>query len=218
MTRISTLTLALSALLVAGQAVAQTTPPPTQTPPAKPPATTQLPQTGVKPPATTAADNKPKPPTEPFPPDAKVGYVDLQLVVAQSKLGQAGHDQMTALNDKLSAALATKNKEIQTLQDKIKAQQNLVQDSVLQQMARDLDKLQRDAQYMQQDSQVQINQLNDQLLQNFQSKVLPIVEDIRKEKGLWIIFALGDNSNIAAAHAGLDLSFEVIKRLDSTIK
>lgn len=214
MTRISTIAVALSALLVAGQAVAQTTTPPPQTPPAgaKPPAQTPAP----KPTATPSPT--PKAPTEPFPPDARVGYVDLQLVVAQSKLGQAGHDQMTALNDKLSGALAAKNKEIQALQDKIKAQQNLVADAILQSMARDLDKMQRDAQYMQQDGQVQINQLNDQLLQNFQAKVLPIVEDIRKEKNLWIIFALGDNSNIAAAHGGLDLSFEVIKRLDATIK
>jgi len=216
MTRIATIAVALSALLVAGQAVAQTTtPPPTQTPPvgAKPPAQTPKP---TPTPTTTPAPLKA--PTEPFPPDAKVGYVDLQLVVAQSKLGQSGHDQMTALNDKLSGALAAKNKEIQALQDKIKAQQNLVADAIIQGWARDLDKMTRDAQYMQQDGQVQINQLNDQLLQNFQQKVLPIVEDIRKEKGLWIIFALGDNSNIAAAHAGLDLSFEVIKRLDATIK
>ena len=39
-------------------------------------------------------------------------------------------------------------------------------------------------------------------------------EELRKERGLWIIFALGDNSNIAAAHAGLDLSAEIVKRLD----
>jgi len=212
MTRIPTIALALSALLVAGQAVAQTTPPPTPTPTPKPPATT--PQTTPKPSPTAT----PKPPTEPFPAGAMVAYVDLQLVVAQSKLGQAGHDQMTALNDKLSQAVAAKNKEIQALQDKIKNQQNLVADAIIQGWARDLDKMQRDAQYMVQDSQVQINQLNEQLLQNFQAKVLPIVEDLRKEKGLWIIFALGDNSNIAAAHAGLDLSWEVIKRLDATIK
>jgi Skp family chaperone for outer membrane proteins len=82
-------------------------------------------------------------------------------------------------------------------------------------MGRDLEKLQRTAQFMQQDSQVQVDQLQAQLLQGFQDKVLPIVEAIRKEKGLLIVFALGDNSNIAAAHAGLDLSAEVVKRLDA---
>jgi outer membrane protein len=210
MRRIPTIALALSALLIAGSALAQVTPPPTTPPPAgqtaKPPATTPA----VKP----APEATPRP-TEPFPPDAKVAFVDLQLVVANSKLGKAGHDQMTALNDKLGAALAAKNKEIQALQDKIKTQQNLVADNILQGLARDLDKATREAQFMQQDSQVQINQLNEQLLTNFQEKVLPLVEDLRKEKGLWIIFALGDNSNIAAAHAGLDLSQEIIKRLDA---
>ena len=48
--------------------------------------------------------------------------------------------------------------------------------------------------------------------------MLPIVEEVRMERGLWIIFALGENSNIAAAHAGLDLSGEIVKRLDATIK
>ena len=215
MTRTATIAVALSALLVAGQAVAQTTtPPPTQTPPpagAKPPAQTPKP-TPPTPPAPLKA------PTEPFPPDAKVGYVDLQLVVAQSKLGQAGHDQMTALNDKLSGQLATKNKEIQALQDKMKAQQSVVSDTVLNAMAKDLEKKGREAQFIQQDAQVQIDQKNQELLGDFQQKVLPLVEEMRKEKGLWIIFALGENSNIAAAHAGLDLSEELVKRLDATIK
>jgi Skp family chaperone for outer membrane proteins len=89
---------------------------------------------------------------------------------------------------------------------------------VLQGLARDLDKAQREAQFMQQDSQAQIDQLNQQLLKNFQDQVLPVVEKMREEKSLWIVFALGDNSNIAAAHAGLDLSVEVVKRLDAAYK
>ena len=33
-----------------------------------------------------------------------------------------------------------------------------------------------------------------------------------------VVFALGENSNIAAAHAGLDLSPELVKRLDAITK
>jgi outer membrane protein len=203
----TTIALAVSALLVAGSALAQTAPPPTQNPP------TQTP-----PPAAQKPVTPPPAPAEPFPPDAKVAFIDLQRVVAESKLGKQGKDAMQQLNDKLSVTLATKNKEIQALQDKIKTQQNVVTDAVLQGMVRELDKLQRAAQFEQQDAQVQIDQLNQQLLSGFQDKVLPIVEALRKEKGLWIVFALGENSNIAAAHAGLDLSVEVVKRLDATIK
>jgi len=209
MTRV-TIAFAMSAVLVAGSAMAQTTPPPT-TPPAgqaTPPAT-QKPTTPTQTPA-------PKPPEPvPFPADAKVAYIDLQAIVQTSKLGKQGRDAMQALNDKLASDLAGLNKQIQSLQDKMKTQQGVVSEAVYNNMAKDLDKLQREAQFKQQDAQVQVEQLNDELLKSFQAKVLPIVEELRKERNLWIIFALGENSNIAAAHAGLDLSTEVVKRLDS---
>ena len=85
-------------------------------------------------------------------------------------------------------------------------------------MQRELEKLQRAAQAAAEDAQLQVNNLNADLLRGFQEKVLPIVEEVRNERGLWIVFALGENSNIAAAHAGLDLSPEVVKRLDAKIK
>ena len=201
-----TIAVAVCALMVAGSAFAQT-PPPTQTPP---PATQK--------PAAQLPMPSPTPTPVPFPEGAKVGFIDLQRVVAESQLGKQGQEAMKGLNDKLGSDLAAKNKEIQSLQDKMKAQQSVVSDAVMQGMAKDLDRLQRAAQFSQQDAQVQIDQLNQELLKSFQDKVLPIVEKLRDEKGLWIIFALGDNSNIAAAHAGLDLSPEVIKRLDAAFK
>lgn len=213
-----TIAVAVSALLVAGSAFAQT-PPTTQIPP---PTQTPKPTPTPTPPPATQKPALPMPtPTPapvPFPPDSKVAFIDLQRIVQDSLLGKQGQEAMKALNDKLGADLAAKNKEIVALQDKIKTQQNVVSDAVLQGMGRDLDKLQRAAQFAQQDAQVQIDQLQKELLGGFQDKVLPLVEALRAEKGLWIIFALGDNSNIAAANAGLDLSAEVVKRLDAAFK
>jgi outer membrane protein len=215
MIRVTTI-FAVSAVLVAGSAMAQTTPPPT-TPP---PATTQKPTPTPTPAPTQKPAPTPAPKAEPvpFPADAKVAFLDLQAVVQQSKLGKQGRDAMQALNDKLGAELAAKNKEIQSLQDKMKTQQGVVSEAVFNGMAKQLDSLTREAQFKQQDAQAQVDSLNQDLLKSFQEKVLPIVEEVRKERGLWIIFALGDNSNIAAAHAGLDLSQEIVKRLDATIK
>ena len=208
MTRV-TIAFAVSAVLVAGSALAQTTtPPPKPTPPP-----VQNPPAGQKPTPTPTPTPKPEP--VPFPAEAKVAYIDLQAVVQQSRLGKQGRDAMQALNDKLAAELAGKNKEIQALQDKMKQQQGVVSDAVYNNMVKDLDRLQREAQFKQQDAQVQVDQLNADLLDSFQKKVMPIVEEVRKERGLWIIFALGENSNIAAAHLGLDLSAEIVKRLDS---
>lgn len=209
MTRL-TIAIAVCAALVAGNAMAQTT----QTTP--PPVT--IPQTNPAQQKPTVPPPAPKATPVPFPTDAKVAYIDLQVVVRDSKLGKTGQEQMKVLNDNLATQLAGKNKEIQALQEKMKAQQSVVSDAVMGAMAKDLEKKGREAQFIQQDAQVQIDQKNAELLADFQAKVLPLVEEMRKEKGLWIIFALGENSNIAAAHAGLDLSAEVVKRLDGTIK
>jgi Skp family chaperone for outer membrane proteins len=204
-----TMVLAVCAVLVAGSAMAQTTPPPKPTPPV------QNPPAGQKP-ATPAATPAPTP--VPFPPEAKIAYIDLQAIVQASKLGKKGRDAMQALNDKLAAELAGKNKEIQALQDKMKTQQGVVSEAVYNNMVKDLDRMQREAQFKQQDAQAQVESLNEELLKSFRDQVLPIVDKLREEKGLWIIFALGDNSNIAAAHVGLDLSSEVVKRLDAITK
>jgi len=206
MTRM-TIAVAVSALLLAGSASAQTVPPPAQTPP----------PAGQKPTAALPMP-APTPAAVPFPEGAKVAYVDLQQVVTQSLLGKQGQEAMKVLNDKLGSELAAKNKEIVALQDKMKTQQNVVSEPVFASMGRDLERLQRDAQFKQQDANAQIEALNQDLLKNFQAQVLPVVEKLRDEKGLWIVFALGDQSNIAAAHAGLDLSTEVIKRLDAAFK
>jgi outer membrane protein len=206
MTR-QTISFAVSAVLVAASAWAQATPPPVQNPPA-----TQ----GQKPtPTPTPPATKPAPTPVPFPADAKVGYIDITRILQESKIGKTGLEQMKTLQDKLAAPITAKNKEILALQDKLKAQQNVASDAALNQMNRELAKLQQEAQFMAQDAESQMQEKNQELLQEFRDKVLPVVEKMRDERGLWIVFALGDQSNIAAAHAGLDLSADVIKRLDS---
>src|SRR5262245_44213448 len=94
--------LASAAVFVAGIRVAQTPAPTTQTPPAV---------------QTPAATPKPTPTPvvlPPFPADSKIGFVDLQSVVAQSILGKSGTSTLEALSKKLEAelvAIQTKLKE-----------------------------------------------------------------------------------------------------------
>lgn len=216
--------LAVGALLFAGNVLAQIpppsqNPPPTQTPPPKP---TPPPPVIAPPPGTGTQTQKPDAPAAPklptpvpFPADAKVAFVDLQRVVNDSKLGKSGLEQMKGLKDKLNQALQEQAKKIQALEEKIKSQQSVASETTINSWGKELDRLRREGQFMQEDAQVQEEQMQRELLGTFQVKVLPIVEAIRNEKGLWIVFQLGDGSPIIAAHAGLDLTPEVVKRLDA---
>ncbi|MEO8484104.1 MAG: OmpH family outer membrane protein [Acidobacteriota bacterium] len=157
----------------------------------------------------------PTPVAAPFPADAKIAFINMQLIVGQSKLGKSGQDKMKELNDRKSGELATQNKQVQTLQQEIAAGQAVLSATVLAQKNAELDRITRETQFKQEQAQADVQALNDQLLEEFQAKVLPIIEQVRSEKNLWVIFSTGD-AGVAAMHAGLDLSQEVIKRLDAS--
>jgi hypothetical protein len=58
-----------------------------------------------------------------------------------------------------------------------------------------------------------LNALRDQ--QNFQAKVLTVVEALRAKKQLWAVFSVSD-AGLAAVHRGIDVTAEIITRLDAS--
>jgi Skp family chaperone for outer membrane proteins len=85
--------------------------------------------------------------------------------------------------------------------------------AVINEKTADLEKKTREAQFLAQSQQADLENLNKQLLADFEAKVLPIVEQVRAERNLWLIFTA--DTPIAAGHPGLNLSLEVIKKLDA---
>jgi len=205
MTRLTTTAAAF--ILASGVVFAQTTTQSTgQTPPPKPP------------PATPPATQTPANPATPlvFPADAKIGYVAMQNIIADSKIGKCGSDQMKALQDDNQTKLIAKQKELQTQQQKMQSQQTLVSEAVMTQMQRDMDRLQREGTALQQDLQAKEANLNQDLVNAFQTKVIPILEALRVERSLWFIMAVDQAPGVVvAANANLDLSADVTKRLDA---
>jgi len=197
------------ALLLGVSAYAQTqsqTPPPGQTTAGQKPPAPQTPPSLVPP--------APKAEPKPFPPDAKVAYVQFQAVVQESKQGKCGQDAMKKFQDDKSKELLAKQQEAKKLSDDIDSKRGVVSEAVLNTMARDLDKKQREFNMMQDQVKADQDNLNQQLLEEFQNKVVPIVEEIRVEKNLWMVLAVPE-SNIVAANTALDLSAETVKRLDA---
>ncbi len=213
MRMIPVLTCAAALFGGAAGALAQT-PPPTLPPPAQqqqqPPPPAQTP-----PPLPVPQTAKPAP--APFPPDAKIAFISMQTIVSESQLGKAGQKQMQVLQDKKTQELAQQNNQIAALQKEIQQQSGVLSASAIAAKSAQLDKLQRDFQFAQQNAAAERDSLNEQLLADFTEKVLPVVEEIRQAHDLWAVFSIQD-SGVAAAHPGLDLSDEVIKKLDEKTK
>ena len=197
--------LVLGALVLSGTAGAQA---PTQKPTAPAAPAPQAPT--AKP---TVATPTPPPAPVPFPADAKVGFVDMQYVISESKLGKVGMEKIQALSAKQNTERTQRSTEIQKLQQDLQAGATVLTPAVINEKNADLERKTREAQFLAQSQQAELESLNKQLLSDFETKVLPLVEQIRAERNLWLIFTA--DTPIAAGHPGLNLSLEVIKRLDS---
>jgi outer membrane protein len=196
---------AFSLVLSAGQAFAQAAG--TQQPPVTPPAA---------PPAAAAPAPQAQPP-KPFPEGAKFAFVDIQVVASTSAEGKAATAKLDDLKKKKSAELVAKGNALKASQDKLQSGGGVMSDAARATLEREIEKMQRDIQLAQQDAQTEVTDLTEQLQGEFQVKLNPIIEQVRVEKGLQIIFSVRD-SGIIAADTGLDLSSEIVKRFDSAAK
>src|SRR3954466_14606486 len=200
---------AMSLLLVPTPGYSQATgqKPATPAPTQQPPATTPPTVAPAQPPAPA-----PRPPA-PFPEGAKFAFIDIQAIASNSSEGKAATAKLDELRKKKNSELLAKNNALKAMQDKLQAGGTVLNDSARAQLEKDIEKAQRDLQFAQQDAQTEVQDMTNQLQGDFQDKLNPIIEQLRVDKGLLMIFSIRD-SGVVAADPGLDLSAEVIKRFD----
>ncbi|CAN5606898.1 hypothetical protein BH23ACI1_BH23ACI1_28010 [soil metagenome] len=189
---------ALGFVLVAGPAIAQGT-------------------AGQQPPATPPAAQAPAPKPEapvPFPEGAKVAYVIVQLIADSSSQGKAATARLQGLEKKLTEQIQERFKALEASRTKLQQGGSVMSPQAVSQLQKEIEKQERDLQFAQQDAQNELNELRQDLLEEFQERLNPVLEEIRREKGLHMIFSAGDGG-LAAADPGLNISGEVIKRLDA---
>lgn len=220
MKSVSLITL-LGLTLLAGSAFAQTPPvqnPPKPTPPpaaapAQKPTTPPAAQTPAPklPPAATAA------PAVPLPEGAKFAFVDLQRIADESVAGKAAIAQVKILTDKKSAEIQSLQTQLGALQQKRQTSSSVLTPQAVSQMDKDIERLNLDIQYKQQSAQKELEDLQNDLMGEFVQKVAPIVEAFAKEKGLLAVLDARSGAGFYAA-PGMDISADIVKRLDATVK
>ena len=200
--------LALALLALSAAPVFAQTQTPAQPKPAQPtPAPTQAPQT-PPPPAQ---------PPAPFPQGAKVAFFNPQVVFQSSADGRAAVTRVNALIQKKQTENADKAKLLQGNQQKLQTSGSVMNETARVQLEKEIEKQTKDAERFQQDAQAEINELQQEVQNDFVKKLSPIIESIANEKGLHLVFNARD-SGISWATAGLDLTPDVIKKLDATAK
>jgi len=164
-------------------------------------------------PATTPVPAPATPPA-PFPVGAKIGFVSLQQIAQDSVDGKAAAAKVQkAAQDKQTEA-GNRAKALQANQQKLQAGGSVLTDAARAQLEKDIATQQRDNDRFEQDAQAELNELQQQLQNDLLKKLFPILEEIRKDKDLWVIFSAAD-AGVIVADAGLDFTIEAVKRMDA---
>jgi Skp family chaperone for outer membrane proteins len=188
--------------------------------PAPAPAPARPAQPAPATPAPTQAPATPPPaaqPPAPFPAGAKVAYFNPQAVFQTSADGKAAVSRVNALIQKKQTENADKAKLLQGNQQKLQTSGSVMNEAARTQLEKEIERQTKDAERFQQDAQAEINELQQEVQNEFVKKLSPIIEQLANEKGLHIVFNAVE-SGIAWAAPGLDLTADVVKKLDAVNK
>ncbi len=168
------------------------------------------------PPAAAPPAPLPQPPA-PFPQGAKIAFFNPQLVFQASADGKAAVARVQALVAKKQKEGEDKAKLLQGNQQKLQTSGSVMNETARTQLEKEIEKQQKDGERFQQDAQSEVQELQQEVQNEFVKKLSPIIDQLANEKGLHLVFNAGE-AGIAWAMPGLDLTADVIKKLDGLAK
>jgi outer membrane protein len=213
---------ALSVLLTAASTYAQApaaprTPAPAgqSTPAPRPQA--QTPSTAKQPDPPPAAA-LPPPPAQPavaFRDGAKSGWVNVQVVASQSQEGKNAAVRIKALQDQHQKTLSDKQKALQAAQAKLESEGALRSESARATLQGDIERQSKELQRLAEDADQDVERMQQQMQQEFLTKLQPALNRVVKERGVDFLFT---SEVLVFGAPDLNLTEDVIKAIDSAAK
>jgi Skp family chaperone for outer membrane proteins len=151
----------------------------------------------------------------PFPEGAKYAFVNIQRIANESAEGKVATARINVLVQRKQAEGADRTKQLQAAQQKLDAGGSVLSDNARAALQKEIDRLTVDIQRFNEDAQEEVTALQNEAQNEFQAKLIPIIQLVAREKNLLAVFSAAD-SGVVWGEPGLDISVDVIKRFDAT--
>jgi Skp family chaperone for outer membrane proteins len=145
----------------------------------------------------------------------KVGVINSQEVLEKSVEGKRVIARLQERDKSNQASLTKLDDEIRQLETKMNTQRLTLSEEALYNMNADLEKKRTDRKRVAEDSYRDFQDLQIKLFNKIQSELIPIIEQLGKEKGIDLIFDLA-KSGAVYFNPTIDMTAEVIKRYDAS--
>jgi len=148
----------------------------------------------------------------------RIAAVNLSYVAQSSKAGKAGLARIEELGKKKEAEAAMRAAELEQQRFELQQRGSVMSERARADLQKAFEKGRVDFQRFQQDAQSELQGMQQQFEAEFRLKLLPLVDEISKEKGLHFVFGLEQSTMIVWWKPSLDISDEIVKRLDADAK
>ena len=145
----------------------------------------------------------------------KVGVVNSQDVLERSAEGKRVMAQIQDKDKQTQARIGALDEEIRNLETRINTQRLTLTNEAMMQLSSDLERKRTERKRFGEDSLREMQEFTTRLFQRIQTELLPIIEQLGKDKGLDIIFDLA-RSGAIYFNPTIDMTQEVITRYDAS--
>lgn len=150
-----------------------------------------------------------------FAQQGKLGVVNSQEVLEKSSEGKKAIAQLEEKRKSNQDRLSKLDEEIRKLETKLNTQRLTLTSEAMIQLSSDIEKKRTERKRLAEDSLRELQDLQLRLFNRVQGELIPIIEEIGKEKNLDIILDLA-NSGAIYFNPVIDLTTEVIRRYDAS--
>lgn len=147
----------------------------------------------------------------------RIGAVSMAYIARSSKAGKSALAEIEQFVKQKESEAAVKSAELEKQQLALQKSSAGLSPRALGDLQRAFDKSRVEFERFQQDAQAEIERMQTTFDAEFRVKLAPVIDSVSKEKGLHFVFGL-EQAAIVWWSPAVDISEEVVKRLDATIK
>lgn len=146
--------------------------------------------------------------------ELKIGYVNIQRAVAESKAGKAANEKFTVEANRIRDDIMKEKESIEQAAEMLQKQSAMLTEDVRRSKELDMARRQRDYERMVEDQKGELQLKEAQLTGEILEQLIPIVRDYGKKHEFSIIFERSERVLLYAADS-LDLTDKVIAIIDA---
>lgn len=146
---------------------------------------------------------------------SRIGAVSFSYIARNSKTTNAALAQVQEFERKKTIEVEARAAELQKQQAALQKPAASMSPRAVADLQRAFEKSRLEFTRFQQDVQAEVEAMQEKFEADFRIKLAPIVDQISKEKGLYFVFGIEQTSMLAWWSPAVDISEEVVKRLDA---